>query len=129
MNTRIFENNQSFYSIDDFLARFTSQKVSPQDEKSNVSSRRMGVGWFHFKIRKYVYDVAPVKQADLFLPLLVVLLFFPLLVTVNWLCILLSSNFLFVFNLLNAVELAMKRNEHGRISIVGFRTDGGTKVT
>ena len=39
--TRLFGNNQSFYSIADFFVRFTAlseQKVSLQEEKSNVSS-------------------------------------------------------------------------------------------
>ena len=40
------ENNQSFYSIADFSVRFTTlseRNVSPQEEKSNVLSRRVGV--------------------------------------------------------------------------------------
>ena len=40
------ENNQSFYSIADFFVRFTAlseRNVSLQEEKSNASSRRIGV--------------------------------------------------------------------------------------
>ena len=40
------ENNPSFYSIADFFVRFTTlskQKVSRQEEKFNVSSRRIRV--------------------------------------------------------------------------------------
>ena len=47
------EKNQSFYSIADFFVRFTTlseRNVSLQEEKSNVSSCRIGVKWFHFKI-------------------------------------------------------------------------------
>ena len=42
MNTRLWlENNRSFFSIADFFVRVTSlieRQVSPQEEKSNVSS-------------------------------------------------------------------------------------------
>ena len=47
------ENIQSLYSIADFSVRFTTlseQNVSLQEEKSDVSSRRIGLKWFHFKI-------------------------------------------------------------------------------
>ena len=40
------ENNQSFYSIADFFVRFTTlseRNVPLQEEKSKVSSRRIGV--------------------------------------------------------------------------------------
>ena len=47
MNTLTsLENNESFYSIADFFVRFTKlseRKVSLQEEKSNVSSRRIRV--------------------------------------------------------------------------------------
>ena len=39
------KNNQSFHSIADYFVRFTTiseRKVSLQDEKSNVSHRRIG---------------------------------------------------------------------------------------
>ena len=47
------ENNQSFYSIADVFVRFTTlseRNASLQEEISNVSSRRIGVKCFHFKI-------------------------------------------------------------------------------
>ena len=43
------ENNQSFYSIADFFVHFTAlskQNVSLQEEKSDVSLRRIGVKGF-----------------------------------------------------------------------------------
>ena len=49
------KNNQSFNSTADFFVRFTSlreRKLSPQEEKSIVSSRWIGVKWFHFKISR-----------------------------------------------------------------------------
>ena len=54
--TRLFGNNQSFYSFADFFVRFTTlneQKVSLQEEKSNVSSR----------IRSAVYNVPSLEQS------------------------------------------------------------------
>ena len=71
------ENNQSFYSIADFSVRFTTlseRNVSLQEEKSNVSSRRIGVKMISLPDS----DDVPV---DLFLPPLVALLFLLLLVT------------------------------------------------
>ena len=47
------ENNQPFYSIAGFFVRFTTlseRNVSLQEQNSNVSSRRIGVKCFHFKI-------------------------------------------------------------------------------
>ena len=49
----LFEYNQSFYSIAEFFFRFTTlseRKISLQEEKCKISSRRIGVELLHFKI-------------------------------------------------------------------------------
>ena len=60
------ENNQSLNSIADFFARVTSfseGNVSPQEEKSNVSSRLRMISLRDSAGIRYkdVYDVAPVE--------------------------------------------------------------------
>ena len=60
--------------LGDFFVRLTTlseRNVSHEEDKSNASSRRIGVQWFHLKdstdIRyKAVYDVPPIKESICF---------------------------------------------------------------
>ena len=76
------ENNQSFYSTADFFVRFTTlseRNVLLQEEKSNVSSSRIGV-----KIMSSLQDSVAVYATSPAGPRVVFILFLPLLEGKIW---------------------------------------------
>ena len=112
---------------------FTSLKVSPPEEKCNVSSRRIGVERFHFKIRMVfaikMFTMWRLLNSRFVSPTASLLILSSAVALINLLCILLSSNF-FLF-LLNAVGVETSRQTNtGALALWDcVRTDGSDVMT